>query len=335
MNYFNPANKYNLKSPLTVMGKFVFWLCLVLLTRTAAAQKAEEGFDFNFKPTVYAPRYFVVTEKRDSRWHREAYYLPERGMAMEGWYSDRECKTAHGETKWYHPNKTLKSMGTYRNGKKEGLWLTFGEEGGLRDSIVYSAGRQKGTGLGWSSEGFLVDSSEFDGAGNGVEVHWYADGTVSSAGRWVSDTSKNGRWTYYHPNGQLKATEDYAGGERVAAACFDESGQPLGADACVEQEAAFPGGGQALVRFIERNLKADVPVRQKAPLGQYLVVVQFIVGTDGSIEGITPLTHFGFGMEEEVERMLKRSPRWEPAQQFGKKVKAYRRQPITFVVSQG
>jgi periplasmic protein TonB len=37
-------------------------------------------------------------------------------------------------------------------------------------------------------------------------------------------------------------------------------------------------------------------------------------------------------MEEEVIRLLKNSPRWKPAIQFGRNVKAYRKQPTTFMV---
>jgi protein TonB len=37
-------------------------------------------------------------------------------------------------------------------------------------------------------------------------------------------------------------------------------------------------------------------------------------------------------MEEEVLRIMAKSPRWEPAIQNGKKVKAYRKQPVTFQI---
>jgi protein TonB len=39
-------------------------------------------------------------------------------------------------------------------------------------------------------------------------------------------------------------------------------------------------------------------------------------------------------MEEEVMRVIQKSPKWRPAMQNGKPVKAYRKQPITFVVNE-
>jgi len=101
----------------------------------------------------------------------------------------------------------------------------------------------------------------------------------------------------------------------------------------VEEEASFPGGQQAWMSFLERYLKADVPVKRKAPVGQYLVVVQFIVDQKGELSDIKPLTAHGYGMENELIRVLKKSPRWKPAQMNGRAVKAYRKQPLTFVVA--
>ena len=165
-----------------------------------------------------------------------------------------------------------------------------------------------------------------------MEVRWNADGQVSAAGYWTADTVKKGRWKYYHPDGKVKATEDYTDGKLTAIACFDAEGKPLEPGACEEKEASFPGGTDGWRRFLERNLRADVPVRNNAPIGKYTVVMQFIVAKDGSLEDIKPLTSVGYGMEQEVERILKTGPKWVPAQQYGTKVKAYRRQPITFVV---
>lgn len=101
----------------------------------------------------------------------------------------------------------------------------------------------------------------------------------------------------------------------------------------VEVEAAFPGGEEAWRSFMGSNLNPNVPIKRKAPVGQYMVVVQFIVDKDGSVSSIKALTNHGYGMEEEVMRVIRKSPRWSPAGQEGRKVKAYRKQPITFAVS--
>lgn len=311
------------------------WVCALLLMMASAlnAQRKEQRFDYNFKPTPRGGLYYVITEKKDSLWHRLAYYLPQATLAMEGWYKDEKCEVPHGTVAWYHTTKILKSKGDYVNGKKEGTHLSFDDKGHMKDSGSYIGGRLKGMKLGWSAEGIQVDSMYFDGAGNGVQVSWYEEGPARAAGYWTQDTMRKGRWKYYHLNGQLKATEDYVDGKAIAVACYDETGQPLDAKACAEKEAEFGNGGKAWSSYISRNLKADVPVKTGAPDGEYTVIVQFIVNTDGTLDGIEPRTQFGFGMEEEVMRIIQKSPKWNPARQFGKAVKAYRLQPITFVVS--
>lgn len=101
----------------------------------------------------------------------------------------------------------------------------------------------------------------------------------------------------------------------------------------VEEEASYPGGNAAWIKFLEKNLKADIPVKNDAPMGKYTAMVVFIVDKDGSISNIKPLTNFGYGIEEEVIRVLERSGKWIPANQNGKPLKAYRKQPITFIIN--
>lgn len=101
----------------------------------------------------------------------------------------------------------------------------------------------------------------------------------------------------------------------------------------VEVEAQFPGGEGAWRNYLQRNLNASAPIDNGAPEGQYTVVVQFIVDKEGNISDVKALTNHGYGMEEEAVRAIKRGPKWTPAIQNGRNVKAYRKQPITFVVA--
>lgn len=101
----------------------------------------------------------------------------------------------------------------------------------------------------------------------------------------------------------------------------------------VEVEPRFPGGTTGWRQFLEKNLKAVVPIDKGAPAGTFTVMVQLLVEKDGTLSEVKPLTTHGYGMEEEVVRTMKLSPRWEPARQNGHTVRAYKKQPITFVIS--
>src|SRR5688500_17046307 len=99
----------------------------------------------------------------------------------------------------------------------------------------------------------------------------------------------------------------------------------------VEIEASFAGDWP---KFLQRNLNGEVAVNNGAPAGTYQVVIQFIVDREGNISDVKPLTKHGYGMEEEAMRAIKKAPKWTPAVQNGRQVKAYRKQPITFIVSE-
>ena len=100
----------------------------------------------------------------------------------------------------------------------------------------------------------------------------------------------------------------------------------------VDVEATFSGGEAAWRRFLEQNLNPNVPVENGAPVGIYTVIVQFVVDKTGAVSDIKTLTNFGYGMEQEVMRIMKKSPMWTPARQNNSTVKAYRKQPIVFVI---
>ena len=99
----------------------------------------------------------------------------------------------------------------------------------------------------------------------------------------------------------------------------------------VEIEAAFPGGQKEWLKFLQKSLNPNVPVDKGAPEGTYTVMTQFIVTKNGTVSDLKTLTHHGYGMEEEVLRVIKTTI-WKPAIQNGKIVNAYRRQPVTFQI---
>lgn len=102
----------------------------------------------------------------------------------------------------------------------------------------------------------------------------------------------------------------------------------------VEKVASFPGGLPGWREYLINNLNADVPVKNGAPAGKYTILVQFKVCTDGSLCDIEAINNPGFGLTDEAIRVIKESGNWVPAEQFGRKVKSYYKQPISFMVEE-
>lgn len=95
----------------------------------------------------------------------------------------------------------------------------------------------------------------------------------------------------------------------------------------------FRGGLEGWEQSLQKNLNPNVPVDNGAPIGTYTVVVQFIVDRNGSVSDVKALTNHGYGMEQEVMRIIKKSPTWTPAIQNERPVRFYRKQHITFTVT--
>lgn len=102
----------------------------------------------------------------------------------------------------------------------------------------------------------------------------------------------------------------------------------------MELEASFPGRPEKRLQFLENNPNGNVTVNNGAPAGSYTVVAQFVEGKGGAITDIRPLTKQGYGLEAEVIRTLLKSHKWIPAIQDRRKVKAYPKRPVTFLISE-
>ncbi len=103
----------------------------------------------------------------------------------------------------------------------------------------------------------------------------------------------------------------------------------------VQIQAKFPGGNDAWTKYLQRNLRADVAVENGAPTGRYTVVVSFLVDKEGNISEVKAENDPGYGTADEATRVIKRGPKWQPAEQNGRKVIYRQRQSVTFEVSEG
>lgn len=103
----------------------------------------------------------------------------------------------------------------------------------------------------------------------------------------------------------------------------------------VQIQAKFPGGLEAWKKYLERNLRQDVPTENGAPPGNYTVVVSFLVDKEGNISEVRADNDPGYGVAAEAVRVIQRGPKWQPAVQNGRNVIYRQKQSITFQVNEG
>ena len=95
-----------------------------------------------------------------------------------------------------------------------------------------------------------------------------------------------------------------------------------------EMESIFPGGSAGWKKYLMKNMEYPDKAQKLQKQGQ--VVLQFIVDKEGKILDPEIIQSVEFSLDQEALRIIKQSPAWVPAFQNGKKVKSYKKQPITF-----
>jgi len=98
----------------------------------------------------------------------------------------------------------------------------------------------------------------------------------------------------------------------------------------VEEPAQFPGGNEALGRFLARNLR--YPTEAKAASATGKVFVSFVVEKNGAVTNAQVMKGIGYGTEAEALRVVRLMPVWKPGRQSGRVVRSQFVLPFTFAL---
>ena len=98
----------------------------------------------------------------------------------------------------------------------------------------------------------------------------------------------------------------------------------------VEVMPEFPGGDQAMMDFVAKNVVYPQEARDKEISGR--VMVGFIVEKDGSISDAKVVKGIGGGCDEEAVRVVNAMPKWKPGKQKSKPVRVSFMMPFNFKV---
>ena len=96
----------------------------------------------------------------------------------------------------------------------------------------------------------------------------------------------------------------------------------------IEQQAEFPGGQGALMKFLSNNIRYPESAQQNDIQGR--VIVKFVVEKDGSIGNVTVVKGVDRDLDREAIRVVKKMPRWQPGKNNGVAVRSYFNLPVTF-----
>lgn len=96
----------------------------------------------------------------------------------------------------------------------------------------------------------------------------------------------------------------------------------------VEQMPNFPGGMEALMAFIGKNVKYPTKAVSNGVQGR--VIVEFVVNKDGTIVDHKVIRGVDLELDQEAIRVVAMMPKWQPGMQRGEAVRVKFTVPITF-----
>lgn len=96
----------------------------------------------------------------------------------------------------------------------------------------------------------------------------------------------------------------------------------------VDEQAMFKGGMDAWYKYLNKNL--TYPSQAKRMGIEGMVIVRFVVNTDGSIEDIELVRTIGGGCDEIAKEVIENSPNWNAGKIGGRAVRSRMTMPIRF-----
>ena len=221
-------------------------------------------------------------------------------------FTDSTLTVNQGSFESFYLNGVEESVRNYKNNVVDGAWKKWDSTGLLTDSLIYVNGQ-------------LIDSSKF---------YYSKNGTINSFNNTDFENDKLER-VYYDDSGKITSEvfftrekgirKDYQDGKVTVDSLFTRE----------EKEASFPGGTMAWSRYISERLSADIYKFSRRDYGT--CVVRFVIDTNGKVSDVEATTMTGTMLARVAVQAIKSGPKWIPAQQYGRLVRAYRLQPVTIM----
>ncbi len=188
------------------------------------------------------------------------------------------------------------------------------------------------------------------------EVEYWITGELNQEGYYLDQSRKNktGTWVWYNKKGVLVEKSLYSNDKKLEHFRFHEDGKTymhaiFNADESLQsvkgwdeagneiagfiyqQEATFPGGMKAWRDYLTLMLDNDLPKAYRRGKISGKVTVLFRVGKDGLPSHVILDKSSGHPeLDEHALNIIRKSPAWNPAIQFNRKVIYRQKQTITY-----
>ena len=116
--------------------------------------------------------------------------------------------------------------------------------------------------------------------------------------------------------------------DRYVTSGRNHNSEPEQIFTAVDQQAKYPGGQDALMKFLSSNIHYPETARDYDIQGR--VIVKFVVEKDGSIGPAKVVKGVDSALDQEALRVVRQMPRWQPGKNDGVAVRSWFTLPVTF-----
>lgn len=257
--------------------------------------------------TEYESGYNYVKSKKPNgiRIHRQFFPETRQIILLEHYNSVDQL---HGLFKTWTDDGTLSSFGNYLNGSKVGKWTTLGH-----GEVIYKNNELNGPGIKYHENEKISEIQNF------------------------KEGKKDGRFAAFDTNGVLLKESFYSGdtllenANAIVPPFFKKYDFIAYYPACLNEKDIAKRKSCtdiALLTHVQKTLRYPPDARQKNIEG--IVVVQFMVKSDGTIEDIHVIRGLCQSLKDEVYRLVANFPPFVPAEINGQKVDYLFTLPVRF-----
>ncbi len=222
-------------------------------------------------------------------------------ITMEGSFLSLEPEVKEGKFVFYHINGNKATEGTYVDNFKVGQWTEWHYDGTL------------------SGRGSYIKPDDQSAE---VDEYDYFPGDTLEKG-----DLRHGEWEFYHSNGQLSARLTFADNMITSESYWRADGS-VTKQYLEDSPPEFPGGDQALMRFLGNKIRYPEEDKNKRTSGT--AHVYFIVDSDGNILNPVVVKSVSETIDAECLRVVRSMPQWTPGVQFNSRKEMAYILPIRF-----
>lgn len=309
---------------------FYFSACLSVF---AADPKVYYNLDGQVTSEAEATFYRIANQYAiDDRYHMTDFYM-NGVVAASGAYLTSSFTIRDGEFRYYYPDGKLKSKGTYEKNLRTGEWKWWYPSGELmKEALIVHTNSVPNEEIELTVNFWDEDGNQLVTKGKGELVqyneHQYVHQLSAIARGQILDGLKHGYWRGIDTEGNVLYKELYRNGFLLRGKAYTNTGK---VKYSTLSKAPMPVGGVAsFKKHIINSLRYPRDARYENISGQ--VLVQFVVGKDGSIHDVETIKGIGGGCDEEAERVIESYGDWEPGIQRGQLRTSRMIMPISFEI---